>query len=322
MKILPVNIRYQIFKADNETKDPLTGEYKDPLMHWPLRGCAFTNEIGEALRPLIGNYATLSWAPALLYIGADIYDKYKNEQTEYSPNSHRALKQAIFQGMASIFLPLVAVKAGQNIFSLLGYLTNEKISYNTKAQVDKLAEEFVSNGNMRAYHNNDKECIAKFKDTVINSFDYHKNKKLKFNIFGRIISSFEKKFTKNFFNKKNNNIEHYAEEVITELIELRKKLLNPSDAFKENKKYKDYELLLEKGQTQSVAIKSILNKNIKNKSNVGKIIKTTGGFLALGLAIKPIDKFVEEVLIGKIVAPTLDKKKPAESEPSKNLIVA
>ena len=41
-------------------------------------------------------------------IGADIYDKYKNDQTEYSPSSHRGLEQAIFQGMASIFLPLVA----------------------------------------------------------------------------------------------------------------------------------------------------------------------------------------------------------------------
>ena len=294
MKILPIRPKLLTFKADNETKDPITGEYKDPLMHWPLRGCAFTNEIGEALRPLIGKYATLSWAPALLYIGADIYDKYKNEQTEYSPSSKRALKQAIFQGMASIFLPLVAVKAGQNIFSLFGYLTHEKISYNSKAKIDKLAEEFVSNGNMRAYHNKDTECIAKFKDIVINSFDYHNNRKLRFNIWGRLVSGFEKNFTKRFFNKKNNNIENYAEEVIAELIDLRKKLFNPTETFKKNKKYKDYEILLQKGQTQSVAIKSILNKHLKNNSSIGKIIKTVGGFLALGLAIKPIDKFVEE----------------------------
>ena len=64
-----------IYRADTLVVNPNTGEYKDPLMHWPLRGAAFTNEVGEALRPLIGNFATLSWAPALLYIGADIYDK-------------------------------------------------------------------------------------------------------------------------------------------------------------------------------------------------------------------------------------------------------
>ena len=104
----------QVFKADKRTINKETGEYKDPLMQWPLRGAAFTNEVGEALRPVIGGYATLSWVPALLYIGADVYDKYKNDQTEYSPDSRRCLKQAIFQGMASVFLPLIAVKAGQN----------------------------------------------------------------------------------------------------------------------------------------------------------------------------------------------------------------
>ena len=83
MKINSINSYKNSFKADINSIDPVTGEYKDPLMHWPLRGAAFTNEIGEALRPLIGSYATLSWAPALLYIGADIYDKYKNDQTEY-----------------------------------------------------------------------------------------------------------------------------------------------------------------------------------------------------------------------------------------------
>lgn len=314
MKILPINTNRQVFKADVDTKDPLTGKYKDPLMQWPLRGAAFTNEIGEALRPIIGGYATLSWVPALLYIGADIYDKYKNEQTEYNPNTKRALKQAVFQGMASIFLPLVAVKAGQNIFSLFGYLSPEKISYNSKNMVDKLAIEFVANGNMRAYRNNDSECVLKFKDIVLNSFDYHKSEKSKLNLVNRWLNKFEDNFTKSFFNKKNNNIENYAEETIIELIDLRKKILSPTEEFKKTRKYKEYEILLQEGQTRNVAVKSILNKHIKGKGSMGKIVKTTGGFLALGLAIKPIDRFVEEVLIGKIVAPGLDKKRPTLSE--------
>lgn len=316
MKILLINTNTKVFKADVDTKDPLTGEYKDPLMHWPLRGAAFTNEIGEALRPIIGGYATLSWAPALLYIGADIYDKYKNEQTEYNPNTKRALKQAVFQGMASIFLPLVAVKAGQNLFSLLGYFTSEKVSYNSKIMVDKLAMEFVANGNMRAYNNKDKECVSKFKDIVYNSFDYHKSKYSKLNWVSRWLNKFEDNFTKNFFDKKNYNIESYAEDTIVELIDLRKKILSPTDEFKMTRKYKDYEILLQKGQTKNVAVKSILNKHIKSKGSMGKIVKTTGGFLALALAIKPIDRFVEKVLIGKIVAPGLDKKRPTLSESS------
>ena len=42
------------------------------------------------------------------------------------------------------------------------------------------------------------------------------------------------------------------------------------------------------------------------KSN---FIKTIGGFCALGLAIKPIDHFVENVLIGKYVGPQIDNFK-------------
>ena len=175
MKIDKLCSNKHCFKADINTKDPKTGEYKDPLMHWPLRGAAYTNEVGEALRPLIGEYATLSWVPALLYIGADIYDKYKNNETEYSPSSKRGLKQAVFQGMASIFLPLVAVKAGQSMFSLWGYAMQDKISINSKEQVLNVAEQFVTNGNLRAYRDNESECIQKFMDTVANNMDYHIN---------------------------------------------------------------------------------------------------------------------------------------------------
>lgn len=41
----------------------------------------------------------------------------------------------------------------------------------------------------------------------------------------------------------------------------------------------------------------------------GNFIKTIGGFCALGLAIKPIDHFVENVLIGKYVGPQIDNFK-------------
>ena len=310
MKIFSINnIKSHTFKADTDTKDPLTGEYKDPLMHWPLRGAAFTNEVGEALRPLIGKYATLSWVPALLYIGADIYDKYKNDQTEYSPNSNRALKQAIFQGMASIFLPLVAVKAGQNIFSLFGYATKERLTINTKEQVDKLAQAFVANGNMSAYKDNELECINKFKDIVKNNIDYKKNRYTDKNSFIRLICRIESKILKKIVEGKQKNLDSYAQETIIELITKRKNLLSPSKEVLLSKEYTDYKQLLDKGQTKSVAVKSVLNKAIEKKSLNGKFIKTLGGFLALGFAIAPIDHFVEHILIGKVVNQTLENKK-------------
>lgn len=100
--IKPAGVHTVSSRADNHTIDSKTGGYKDPLMNWPLRGAAFTNEVGEALRPIIGNAANMTWVPALMYIGADVYDKYKNDQTEYSPDSKRCLKQAIFLSLIHI----------------------------------------------------------------------------------------------------------------------------------------------------------------------------------------------------------------------------
>ncbi len=286
--IKPINnISPNSFRNNNK-------EYNDPLLNWPLRGAAFTNEIGEAMRPLIGNYATLSWAPALLYIGADVYDKYKNDQTEYSPSSRRALEQAIFQGLASVCLPIVAVKAGQNLFSLFGLSTKDNITFNTKEHVNKLAEEFVANGKMHAYANQDEECIKEFLSIVSNNMDLS-----------------DKKHLKHAYTNNKNNIHKYADKTIKDLIKMRKDLLNPTDEFKISDLYLSYEQALKSGQTENVAVKSILQKQLKQKTLKGKFIKTIGGFLALGLAIKPIDRFVEEVLIGKVVAPTLDNKKDA-----------
>ena len=285
--IKPINVNSNSFRNNRS-------EYNDPLLNWPLRGAAFTNEIGEAMRPLIGNYATLSWAPALLYIGADVYDKYKNDQTEYSPSSRRALKQAIFQGLASVCLPIVAVKGGQNLFSLFGLCTKDKITFNTKDHINKLAQEFVANGKMHAYANKDEECVKEFLSIVSNNMDLS-----------------DKKRVKHAYTSNKENVHNYAENTIKDLIKMRKDLLNPSDEFKISDSYLSYEQALKSGQTKNVAVKSILQGQLKKKTLKGNFIKTIGGFIALGLAIKPIDRFVEEVLIGKVVAPTLDNKKDA-----------
>ncbi len=292
-----VSQKQKSFKADNRTIDKTTGEYKDPLMRWPLRGAAFTNEVGEALRPVIGNYATLSWIPALLYIGADIYDKYKNDKNEYSPDSRRCLKQAVFQGMASIFLPLIAVKLGQNVFSQFGKLGADKISLNSKEHISKLAEQFIANGKMHAFHGRDNECTKEFLNIVSDSMDYKDKKKSYQNIF-RV-----------FKTDKKSSISKYTERTIEDLIKLRKDILNPSTEFKASKWYSEYIKNLKYGQTENVAIKNVLSKFQKQKMMKGDFLKTLGGFVALGLAIKPIDYFVEEVLIGKYIGPGIDSIK-------------
>ncbi len=292
--IKPIMTVMPSFKADKQTIDIKTGEYKDPLMKWPLRGAAFTSEVGESLRPLIGGYATLGWIPVFLYIGADLYDKYKNDQTEYSPDSKRLLKQAVFQGLASVILPLVAIKFGQNAFGQIGKLTNDKISYKAVEHISHKAENFIANGKMRAFEGKDKECINDFVELVNSSLDYRINKKSLNNS------------TRIFKKSKDENIENYAKKTIEDLIKLRKDLLNPTDEMKKSKWYAKYTKALKKGQTESVAIKSVLTDFQKKKMLKGDLIKTLGGFTAVGLAIQPIDKFVEHVLIDKYLGPKID----------------
>jgi len=302
-------MKVNTFRADTHSIDQKTGEYRDPLMKWPLRGAAFTNEVGEAMRPLIGGYATLSWVPALMYIGADIYDKYKNDETEYSPNSKRLLKQAIFQGMASIFLPLVAVKAGQNFFSIFGRLSENKVSINSQEQISKIAEDFIMNGQLYAYHNDKKEGTRVFLDKVHNVIDYNKQEKNTKNPIVKIFNKIEIA-TLNLLKINNESIDKFATSTIEDLIEKRESVLNPTEEFKSSKIYRNYVDNLAKGQTKRVAVKSALTKYQQRKMLKGKTIKTIGGFIALGSLIKPIDHFVDNVLIGKVLGPGIDKYEP------------
>ena len=120
---------------------------------------------------------------------------------------------------------------------------------------------------------------------------------------------FRKKFFRIFHIDKKENITRYAENTIKDLIKLRKELLNPTNKIKTGNWYSYFVKSLKNDQTENVAIKSVLSKFQKHKMIKGKFIKTIGGFAALGIAIKPIDNFVENVLIGKYVGPGIDNFK-------------
>lgn len=283
----------------NSTYKKEAQEYRDPLMKWPLRGAAFTNEIGEVLRPMIGSTANLFWIPVFLYIGADVYDKYKNDGDVCAPSSLRMMKQACFQGLASIILPVMAIKLGQSLFSLLGLTNKDKLTYNTQDKINTIAQTFVTNGNMKLCNKDENECINKFKDIIENNFDYNKNK--------NFISKGFKKFKSTLKIDTAENIQKYANKTIKELIETNKMLKNPTDEFKKNKLYLNFKLAIKNGETKSVATKNALIKMLKNNTTNSRITKTLGGLIAVGISINPVDKFVEHFIIGKYLGPKIDK---------------
>ena len=44
---------------------------------------SYSNEIGTAISEIAPRLGTALWAPTFLYLGADLYDKYKNDKDSY-----------------------------------------------------------------------------------------------------------------------------------------------------------------------------------------------------------------------------------------------
>ena len=152
-----------------------TENYTDPLMQWPVRGLAYMNEIGVAISEVAPALGQALWIPTLMYLGADIYDKYKNNDTEYNPSKRRGVKQAVFQGLASVTLPTCAVIAGQQLFSVLGALSKSKLSLNAKEKISNYAVDIVSAGHLTKYAENDAECKEAFKNGLKNVLTFKQN---------------------------------------------------------------------------------------------------------------------------------------------------
>lgn len=120
----------------------------DPLSKYPLRALGYSNEIGAAVStmPVWGKAAESAlWIPALMYFGADIYDKYsRGKEGNYTKASATAaLEQTIFQALASVILPTAAVKVGQKAAACLTKLDGSGLSASAKEEMlDRLLDEF------------------------------------------------------------------------------------------------------------------------------------------------------------------------------------
>lgn len=286
----------------------LDTDYIDPLMKWPVRGLAYMNEIGVAISEVAPALGQALWIPTLMYLGADIYDKYKNNDMEYEPSGRRGAKQALFQGLASVTLPTCAVIVGQKLTSLAGAVSKSKLSLNTKEKISNYAIDIISAGHLSKYAENETECKDAFKKGLTNVLNFRKNqKKLQDG------KSFFIEFLKNpakalSYSPSAVSTDVYAEETISNLIKLRKELLDGGEKTKENIKWHNLvDKSILKGVDKQTAVRDALVKYQKSMIAKGKVIKTVGGFIALGLTVKPIDNFVEHVILKKYIEPGLDK---------------
>ena len=136
-------------KTKQEEVKEIIQNPNDPLAKYPLRAFGYSNEVGAAVSamPGWGKAAELGlWVPALMYLGADIYDKYKRgKEGDYTKASaSAAVEQAIFQALASVILPTTAVKIGQSIAGQFTKLDNSGLSATVKEELfEKLQDDFA-----------------------------------------------------------------------------------------------------------------------------------------------------------------------------------
>ncbi len=291
-------------------------EYKDPLLKWPLRGCAYSNEVGAAISSLSPKLGTLLWVPALLYFGADIYDKYKTDKTEYNPSGRRGLKQAVFQALASVIMPTAAVYAGQKAISHMDKYTKNGLSTQAKEDATKFCLDYMSRNSLHTHENNIQGYKAALKESLdtymTETLGEHKSKSTVKKILNWCFSS-ERPESMALSNKE--KLIKFVDDKVDSMFQMRTDLMqNKKPKQLSEKLFQKFTeikpgYLKEYGEQKYVgkAAKSVLKDFENSQIFKHKMFKTVGGFIALGLMIKPIDYFVEHIIIKKAVEPSLDK---------------
>lgn len=278
MKITSVNKTLN-FRGQNQdvnfdaTKKEKKKKYVDPLANWPVRGLGYTNDIGIAINELAPATARLFWVPALMYFGADIYDKYKNKGDQYKPNAQRAFNQAVFQACASILFPAIFGHIGMSAFSQMDKFRGEKLSTNAKEQTLRFIKAHATIDNVAEGGVHRDELIADFEKSYnkfygAKSRHYHRK-----NIFVKM-------YDKLLANCKHGAIANSNEERIKAFA--KKQFIETIDNCKD-----------------AEAVKNVLDKKIFKL----KAWKSAGAFTAILLTAQAIDKFVEKVIIKKVVQP-------------------
>ena len=302
---------------NNKTTEIQTNEtYVDPLTKWPIRGLAYSNELGAAIMEIAPKLGSLLWVPALMYFGADIYDKYKTQETDYNPSTKRALERTTFQALASVILPTASVHIGQNAISNADKFSKQKLSTNVKENTLEFILDFINKSKISKFDNNLSLYAQKFNNSFTNYLDDVKGRENSKSILMRFFNFFS--FANNEKEFKNANTEkllEYANNEMKKIIDIRTKLMKnerPTDLSSKN--YAKFEaikpaFIKEYGEEHYLqkAAKFTIRKHINSGIFKHKLFKTLGGFIALGFMIKPIDSFVDEVIMKKVVEPNINK---------------
>ena len=287
-------------------------KYYDPLNKGVLVALSYSNEIGTAISDIAPRLGAALWAPTFMYLGADIYDKYKNDKDSYNPSGKRAFKRAIFQGLTSVVAMPAAIILGKYIISPLGKLDKSGVSGNTKDAIYKHTKNIISQAHGYAF-----ESYENFKNVILttleNTINSRKNDKKTSSIFKRLY--------KRIFTDKYQLLCNDEEKIMKFAEQNAKKTYDIFYAIKHNDTSKVPKKILEKYRNMLPAMKEMYNEadySYQATRNAlmdyqtslifkNKLLKTISGISVLILLAKPINNFVEKQIMKKVVDPGIDQ---------------
>ena len=308
VKLTPVNtaVKPNIDeKARTEEK-----KYKDPLNNWAISALTYSSEIGATVNEIAPKLTFALWIPPFMYLGADIYDKYKNDKNEYSPSSKRAVKESIRQALTFFILPSAATIVGQKMTSPIGKFISGKISINardgiyrhTNNALDQATEsDFESKESFRKYINNSLENYIR---------DLKKTRKSN-NIFKKFYRYLTGYFA--LSDEDIGKIQAFSSKNADRIFEIKEKLEKGiTDNNIPKRIIKKYKTNLNTAKTiygedkTGKAIKTALQNYQKHLIVRNKILKTLGGLASCLMFTEPIGYLVNKILMPQYITPGIN----------------
>ena len=287
-------------------------KYRDPLNRGVLLALSYSNEVGTIISDIAPRLGTALWAPTFMYLGADIYDKYKNDKDCYNPSGKRAFKRAIFQALTSLVAMPAAIILGKYIISPLGKLDKTGVSGNTKDAIYRHTKNIILQAHGYAFesYDNFKRAILTSLQNTINS---RKNEKNTANIFSRIYKII---FTDKYqlLSNDEEKIMKFAEQNAKQTYEVFLALKNNDTKKVPKKILNQYNKILPKMKEMyneaDYSYQATRNALMEYQTSLifkNKLLKTLSGSIVLFLLSKPINDFVDKQIMKKVIGPGIDQ---------------
>ncbi len=296
------------FCSENKSNNPPKKQYKDPLNSPLVTAASYSNEVGAAISEIAPKLGTALWIPALMYLGADIYDKYKNDRTEFNPSARRAFERTLYQGIFGfVCMPLLIFMA-QNLVSPLGKLTKDGISTNAKDAVFKHTKELIMQSEGNTFE--DKDAFKQALNLSLNNkIQAHKQEKANLNIFKKLYHYITPKAA--ITNSNPDKILAFAAKNADKMFEIKEGILAGDHTIVPPIVRKTYEKsfnhISEIFGSNNYAMKSALKEYQNMKIFQNKIFKTIGGFMPIIFLGKPLGRFIEKIVVDKYIDFGLDE---------------